>query len=479
MNTKFLNKLTFLYIIIPTIIFLIGWCKLYLSIPISIALIIIYLKRYKLEKNEVKEIVKSIKKNKKKILIVLGIILFYVFISGIGGYVYQNDDHAYRNGIFETLVNNKWPVVYDKLPTFKGQIMLVYYFAFWLPAAVIGKIFGLTTGYFFLYLWAVIGVSIVFAYLMKYFKKNYLIPILIFVTFSGLDILENFFHGRDALALINSTAHLEWITNSQMSSFTTQLFWVFNQAIPAWLLTFCILNEEDNRILGVLLALSLIFCTLPAVGLIFVAFYKVFFTDVNILKLIKVKDKFIKWLKNIFTWENILVGIPLLLICALFVKSNIAGSNISYVFKGFEILNILISIIFEVLIYYIVIYKYQNKSPLYYISLISLIICPLLSINGKGDFCMRASIPGLIMLLILIFQSLEKAMEKNDKTFIKILATLLIIGSLTPINEVKRTIANTHKNTVLERYDLVISPCKNNFFGYTKDNLFYKYIARK
>ena len=92
---------------------------------------------------------------------------------------------------------------------------------------------------------------------------------------------------------------------------------------------------------------------------------------------------------------------------------------------------------------------------------------------------MRASIPGLIMLLILIFQSLEKAMEKNDKTFIKILATLLIIGSLTPINEVKRTIANTHKNTVLERYDLVISPCKNNFFGYTKDNLFYKYIARK
>ena len=188
MNTKFLNKLTFLYLIIPTIIFLIGWCKLYLSIPISIALIIIYLKRYKLEKNEVKEIVKSIKKNKKKILIVLGIILFYVFISGIGGYVYQNDDHAYRNGIFETLVNNKWPVVYDKLPTFKGQIMLVYYFAFWLPAAVIGKIFGLTTGYFFLYLWAVIGVSIVFAYLMKYFKKNYLIPILIFVTFSGLDI---------------------------------------------------------------------------------------------------------------------------------------------------------------------------------------------------------------------------------------------------------------------------------------------------
>lgn len=37
---------------------------------------------------------------------------------------------------------------------------LIYYIGYWLPAAVVGKVFGLTAGYYFQYVWAIIGIFI-------------------------------------------------------------------------------------------------------------------------------------------------------------------------------------------------------------------------------------------------------------------------------------------------------------------------------
>ena len=39
--------------------------------------------------------------------------------------------------------------------------------------------------------------------------------------------------------------HIEWWARFyQFSSFTTQLFWVFNQAVPAWIATLLVLSTK-------------------------------------------------------------------------------------------------------------------------------------------------------------------------------------------------------------------------------------------
>ena len=189
-NFELLNNLTYIYLIIPIIIFLLGWVKLWISIPLSLALIIFAYKRLKKMKINLKN---YLLENKKEIIIILLISLILIFLSGIGGFVYQNKDHLYRNAIFSELINNKWPIYISPGGEFTKEVMMVYYFAIWLPSALIGKIFGMKIAYFSFYIWCVIGLFLFLNYLRKYNKNNYLIPIILLIRISGLDIIEKLF----------------------------------------------------------------------------------------------------------------------------------------------------------------------------------------------------------------------------------------------------------------------------------------------
>ena len=60
---EFLNNITYIYLMIPIIIFLIGWVKLYISIPISILILFSIINRFK---NKKINILKYLKENKKE-----------------------------------------------------------------------------------------------------------------------------------------------------------------------------------------------------------------------------------------------------------------------------------------------------------------------------------------------------------------------------------------------------------------------------
>ena len=92
--------------------------------------------------------------------------------------------------------------------------------------------------------------------------------ILFFIFFSGMDALGVLFFAKGYPTLFPPIQHLEiWAGNLQYSSFTTQLFWFFNQALPAWLCIILVLNANklDAKILSG--ALCVFFAPLAAVGL--------------------------------------------------------------------------------------------------------------------------------------------------------------------------------------------------------------------
>ena len=132
-------------IIFPVLLFYLGFVNFIISIPLSI--LTIYL-AYKLIKNYSYQ---EVKYTKKYWIIAGTVILLWLFFSGIGDFSFQNHDFHFRHAILRDLVNYSWPVHYEKYS-------FSYYFSYFLPSALIGKITNYRIAniffvYLFLYLY--------------------------------------------------------------------------------------------------------------------------------------------------------------------------------------------------------------------------------------------------------------------------------------------------------------------------------------
>ena len=199
---KWLYILGYLYLLSSIIIFLLGNVKLWISIPLSIILIISTVKALKNIQDVNKEL---IKKNKKTIIGIGVILFFWVIVAGIGGFIWQNIwDHKFRNAVFKDLVRYDWPVT-------NGNFALCYYLGFWLPAALVGKIFGLGAGYLAQIVWAFIGVYIAFLIICQYLKNIKISNLLIFIFYSGLDVFLFYIFNKRIFYRIN-IGYARWST---------------------------------------------------------------------------------------------------------------------------------------------------------------------------------------------------------------------------------------------------------------------------
>ena len=140
--------------------------------------------------------------------------------------------------------------------------------------------------------------------------------------------------------------------------------------------------------------------------------------------------------------------------------------------------------ILEVGIYYIAIYDFKKKDPLYYITLAWLGMCPLLRVGFGGDFCMRASIPALLILCLLVMQSLQESIRRKKYGAFCGIILLLLIGSVTPIHEINRTVYMTAKAYREQQPVFCQSQTEEqifdsyNFSGKIEESFFYKYLGR-
>lgn len=132
-----------------------------------------------------------------------------------------------------------------------------------------------------LYLWAVLGIiEIIYLLCRKLNKCSWIIPV-IMILFSGLDIIPYWICNNK----FPGTSHIEWWAGYfQYSSNTTQLFWVFNQSIPIWLIMALMLQLKDEKYIASLLALSFAYSSWATFGMIPIAF-------IGLLKYVKRKHK--------------------------------------------------------------------------------------------------------------------------------------------------------------------------------------------
>lgn len=481
-------QLAYCYLAIPMFIFLFGWLRL----PLAILLAGVLAAGLYFACTHAPEMDTSLltKASLPKIAVIVILAAVWVYMSGIGCYAYQNYDHMWRNAILEKLVSSEWPVIVtDTGSYFEHPVAFIYYFALWLPAACFGKLFGLAAAHAFLYCWCLIGVLLVFTLLLGYCKKLSPWVVLGFIFFSGLDAVGDFVMHNSAGYLWFTGNHLEnWAYGFQMSSITTQLFWVFNQAIPAWLITLLLLMQKDNRSLIFVYSFSFMTCTLPAIGMLPVI------ACIGIRRIVQMYDRSKTFKENlrpivceVLTFQNICTGILMTLVSYLFLKANTTGGS---GFKKTDMHNLfasyLIFILLEFVIYYLLIYARKKRDPLYWVTLVSLLIIPMISFGEHVDFVMRASIPSLVVLFTMVIEALSEYRSAGNKAAALVLTGVLLVGGLTAYHEVDRTICKTIDHVmhpddvpiVADEIDLYEDSKRSNFFGEYEDSLFFRYLAK-
>ena len=235
-----------------------------------------------------------------------------------------------------------------------------------------------------------------------------------------------------------------------------------------------------------LYSLSLLSCTLPAVGLLPLLCY---FIIANLLRDYDREKAFGKNLKNmlrgLFTFTNIAGGGLIGITSFLFLKTNTAGQRIGTVFGKSSLASYLLFVFFEFLIYFIVIYRARPKGGLYWVTLASLLLIPLIRVGGSIDFVMRASIPALVLLCLMTIGALDRYKAEGTKPRYLLLIAVILIGALTAQHELTRSVQRTvgagadKSNILCEPLDLVGDPLRNNFFGNPENSFFFQHIAKK
>lgn len=442
----------------------------------------------------------------KSIVFISVVLLLWCYIAGQGGFFYQSSDHQYRNAIFRDLVAFRWPVVYEQT----GR-SLVYYIGFWLIPASIGKVanlfFSFKTAWIVanvaLFLWSFLHLFFVSLLIFIYTKadsfKKIVLAMALLVFFSGLDIIGllsslNF----DVTAIPN---HLEWWSHAyQYSSNTTQLFWVYNQSTPIWLATALFVNEKSVRNYVFLCLIILISSSFPAVGLLLLLF------GMGVYKLIpciRSKQVFL-FLKEVFSVQNIIAAVVLLPIFYLYYNTNQTVDTNPFHLNlyvdsygwGIAIIRYASFCLLEFGVLSIVLFRENRKNILYWMSVVSLCCVGAFSLGSTPDFAMRASIPALLILMMLTIRTLSSSIRLaafDGKHYFCIqevgiaIVILLIIGSATPMVECSRAV-----NAVLEHQQLnlvaddvqtlsdkPIESCQNFLAANYKDSNFYKYLQKQ
>ena len=462
-----LRKLKILAMItlsLPVVIFLFGWVKFAIALPLTLliaASVYRIIKGYDLG-NKLEEKENTIQISRGGFFFLIFIAMLWCFWAGQGGFFHQTEDHNFRNAVFRDLINMPWPVHYEPSHT-----ALVYYFTYWMIPASIGKASLLLVGAeqawlignIFLFFWTSFLVLLTFLLLIANVKvtslKGIVLATLIFVFFSGMDIV--------GLITVqhNQTNDLEWWAYFyQYSANTTQLFWVFNQSTPTWVLMLLLLQEKNVQNYAFIGFLIFAFAPIPFIGALV---FLLAGTIAHAIKSYKAKQG-TDFLRKLFSMQNIVAVLLAFPVFALFfsASSAISGSESGgplQIYVGQDVWPLgrciflyVLFLVLEFAFYACIILKDNIKNRVFWVSVLSLVFIGMFQLSGKVDFAMRASIPALMAMVVFIIvyikehlsQLSQRTAQSNKLWFKKIvlgfLVIALVIGGITPLIEFTRAV---------------------------------------
>lgn len=374
-------------------------------------------------------------------LLAIFLCILFIWLTGLGGKYYQTWDNHARNAIFRDLIYQAWPVIYEKTGN-----ALVYYHIFWMFPAWMGKLFGWDIANIVLFLQGVLFSAAILLNISIYLHKKKInhrlfVIAVIFIIWGGLNILGQAI--SQTIGWCNSSVYFGtnegWLDFSRNGFDCSYLYrsnydaicQVYNQAFPAWLVILIYLNDRkicNCAFIGL--------CLLPYGPIPFIGAFFIIFAEEG-RKLIKGENGTLrlKYFKQAFSIQNI-SAVAVAVLFLLYFSCSISGSNITWYvpydqYNIERVVTLLLFYFFEFGIFSILLCKKYKKDSLFWILNLNLLWIPFIKIGYGRDFCMNASFPALMLLMVYVTESLYSFLETEK--YVKMAVIIcLCYSAITP-----------------------------------------------
>ncbi len=199
-------------------------------------------------------------------LMLAALALGWVGLSGLHGPFHLNTDWEVRMAVLRDLAVGGWPLSYGERDG--AALILRMPMAYYMVPALAGQLAGgsVEVARWALWLWTALGTGLMLALVLRACPPlrpwQRLAAMAVVVVFSGMDVLGGLITGDGLPAWAE---HIEWWARQyQFSSMTTQLFWVPNHALPAWLCALVVWRHRQQGLAHVPAALLMLACMLWA-----------------------------------------------------------------------------------------------------------------------------------------------------------------------------------------------------------------------
>lgn len=465
-----------LYLAIPLILFSSTWTTLPFALLSTSLLVVVFAITFP----QFQLYTGSLGAMRKELAISLLAAGIWTYSSGVwaGPFGRAGDWWDTRDDILSTLTKHVWPVT-NVFQVDAAPETIRHYLSFYLPGSAVGKLFGgnLALTLFATGVWMMAGVALVFLMVLRTMsnlgaRKYLVIPV--FMLSSGLDIIGGRINGIVGLRPQNivNGGHIEWwVPEFQYSSFTTAMHWVPQHAISGWLGTMIVLRifelKKHYAFLPFLAAVIFLWSTFTAVGVALVIVMQAiqYIRPKEILALVR------RILPSIALSA---VAVALLAMYLLTGTGSIPKfpifSQAAYDAFNFDgpsqiLRDYLLFIALEVGVYLVLLFFIlrQHRKELVLVALV-LCLIPLYRIGMFNDFAMRASIPPLLLLMLLVARGLLQKSHSPKVTMLRLsLVVAFALGSVTPLYEFFARYHSDYKSLVLPCVD---SGCESQVAGY-------------
>lgn len=436
MFVAWLERLTWLFLLAPWVPFALGWLRPWLALPLLLALAV-SLRATARAGGE--EPAPAPPPSPAAVAAVIALAFLWVGLSGAGGWGYQNPDWDKHNAILADLVRQRWPPLYYAIPTDPAGVSpLLYYLAYYLPAALVGKLAGWQAANQALALQTALGASLALLWFCLASGGVRLWAALLFVLFAGLDVAGAALMG---FTPVDGVEHMEWWAVDraggrtaphffQYAAHTSHLFWAPQHALAGWLATALVLQRiARGTMAGVALAIAAVAIWSPFVSLGLLPF--------------AAAGLWLTRARGAFSLANLAAPPLMLALAAAFFATSQNPAPREWLFAAAGIADwpkLWMLWIFEFGLYAIFCRRARagerSERVLYWTAIAALLLLPLYRIGRYNDFTMRAALPSQFVLCACIARELLARRWTADS---RVLLALLLLGTFLPLNEIARS----------------------------------------
>lgn len=417
-----INIIALIYLLIPLILFILGWLKAWIAAPLVFLLCFSIVKSWLTNKDRFTYLCTPL--SWKNLIPTAIMFLVVIFMTGMTGNWVQHTDYFVRNDIFYDLTFKDWP------PALNDNRYFIYYFQSWLPAAFVGSHTNWEIAQWTYFAWSLLGMALVLYYIYKSLNSSSFWVAFTLLAWGGLELIPcslvaPWTHGLTISQAFGWNNHVAEPLVTFYPSFSIKS--IIHCFIPIALICGMLMQRDIVKEYAPLLAIcALMYSPMGAIFLLPIVIYlyiREHFSGEQLTNSYIWKQ----FIKNTFSLHNVSMYLILILLIFPFyaIAESLGGAGLAKITSFKFFISFSVYFFFNTLILTWIIRR-NDKDNLLWVLVCVQFCCLMAAAIYNTDMAMKGTIVSQFFFFILFCRSFRNAPQKH-----KIYYILYLVGSAT------------------------------------------------